>query len=165
MGEAPSVLFDLAERLLAGARSLLDEVGGTPRRAGVYPGDIPDEWDECGVLAVSVPTLDLTPSFPAPGDQAEWDCASGRGVADFVVVLVECVPVIDETGQTPVDKAVTESARRFYTDAWRVWTGLLCAATELVGEGRSVVVRGMAVTGPLGGAARATFRVGVDVSA
>lgn len=175
LGEPPTVLFDLADAVLAECAARLGAVGRRPERVCVYPGDIPDEigFDitNLDVLAVSVGSLGLSRAFPADAGDTPVDCATGRGAVDLAVVLIRCVPSIEATGLPPKAEALSEAARLFYTDVWRVWAGAVCAMRAFPvdasdGDGpRATAARGCAITGPAGGAVRATARFTVEVSA
>lgn len=84
-------------------------------------------WDSCcGVLVAAPERVYRSASFPGEGT-TDYVCESSFLVVDLVVLLLRCVPVIDDRGNAPTAKAMGAAYENALTDAAIIWN-------EMVGE-------------------------------
>ncbi len=95
------------------------------QRAYVAAGQV--AWDDCcGMLVVAPERVYRSQVFP--GEFAEREvCDTGWLNVDLVVMLVRCVPTVDDRGRAPSKEALDEAYKRVLEDAGVVWNALQCA--------------------------------------
>ncbi len=87
-------------------------------------------WDNCcGMLVVAPERIYRSTSFPTEETGPE-DCNPGLIVVDVLVLLVRCVPTIDDRGRAPSQSALDDAYRTLLDDAAVVWNSLLCCDYE-----------------------------------
>jgi hypothetical protein len=131
--ELPDAMFNMAERLLdcAGA-ALAATDAGAPARALVATG-AEIAWDncECGQLSVHVLRTYPADTFPVLKQSGPYErCQTTFTVVEYVVTILRCVPVQDDSGQPPVPAAMTAAARTDFTDRWAVRSGVMCCLAD-----------------------------------
>jgi hypothetical protein len=70
-------------------------------------------------------------AFPAEATEREL-CFGGSLVVELVVLLVRCVPTVDERGRAPSSERLDDAYRSLLEDAAVVWDSIICC--ELPGE-------------------------------
>ena len=97
----------------------------TINRAYVAAGQI--AWDDCcGMLVVGPERVYRSVVFPSEANGPEY-CDKGDLTLDLVVVLVRCVPVVNDRGQAPSSTDLNESYQSLLEDAAIVWNTIDCA--------------------------------------
>ena len=97
----------------------------TINRAYVAAGQI--AWDDCcGMLVVGPERVYRSVQFPSEANGPEY-CDKGDLTLDLVVVLVRCVPVVNDRGQAPSSKDLNDSYQSLLEDAAIVWNTIDCA--------------------------------------
>jgi hypothetical protein len=93
---------------------LVSTAGGTPNRiVRITPGQI--AWDECdcGLFAQSITSIASSQSFPTPA--SDVPIVSGCGhqliVVSVTMVLIRCIPGLDDNGNSPSVTALFNAAR------------------------------------------------------
>lgn len=95
------------------------------QRAYVAAGQV--AWDDCcGTLVVAPERIYRSQVFPAEFAEREI-CDTGWLNIDLMVMLLRCVPTVDDRGRAPSKQALDESYQRFLEDAGVVWNALHCA--------------------------------------
>jgi hypothetical protein len=125
-------IWVLANQLLDCAAGELDltEVGAPERRCVVYGGQL--VWDDCdcGLLAVHVPRIYLSATFPNPLF-APTPCDVPFTVAEYVVTILRCVPQPDHQGNPPPCSEITPAAKRDFLDRSAVMRGVQCCLADM----------------------------------
>lgn len=122
--------------------------------AGIVP------WDDCcGTLTVAPENVFRTGVFPNPGPDPTG-CFDGLIAVQMVVLVVRCLPTIDDGGNPPAADDMAAAYRALLLDAAVVWNtivGLADPDTEVDGPQQTFV-------GADGGciAAESRFTVSVD---
>ena len=84
-------------------------------------------WDSCcGLLVVAPERVFRSAQFPAEGT-TDYVCETSLLVVDIVVLLLRCVPTVDDRGMPPTPDAMDAAYADALTDAAIIWN-------ELVGE-------------------------------
>ena len=84
-------------------------------------------WDSCCGLLVAAPErIYRTADFPIEGT-TDYVCESSFLTVDVLVLLLRCVPVIDDRGKAPASAVMNEAYRAVIQDAAIIWN-------EMVGE-------------------------------
>lgn len=95
------------------------------KRAYVGAGSV--AWDDCcGTLVVAPERVYRSQVFPGEFVDREV-CDSGWLNVDLMVMLLRCVPTVDDRGRVPSNDALDEAYKRFLEDAGIVWNALQCA--------------------------------------
>lgn len=95
------------------------------QRAYVAAGQV--AWDDCCGMLVAAPERTYrSVEFPVEFT-AEEDCYLGVIVVELVVLLVRCVPTVDDRGRAPAAEALDAAYRSLLDDAAVVWNALICA--------------------------------------
>ncbi len=120
-------IWTVANQLLECAAGQLAETpsGAPDRQCVVYGSEL--IWDECdcGLLAVHVPQIFFSETFPNIR-LASSNCNSPFVVAEYVVSILRCVPQPDANGNPPDCPKVSAAAHIDFTDRWAVWRGVAC---------------------------------------
>ena len=128
---APVTPLTVCTELLQLVESALVSCGSEPlNRVHVAAGAV--AWDDCcGMLVVGPERIYRSMSFPAEAPE-ETSCWSGLIALDVVVLLVRCVPVVDNRGHPPTVPVLDAAYGGFLADAAIVWNAL--ASPGLPGE-------------------------------
>lgn len=114
---ADFILCQVKDALVAANR---DDI----QRAYVAAGSI--AWDDCcGMLVVAPERVYRSQAFPAEFGDREI-CDLGWLVLNLVVLLVRCVPVVDDRGRAPSQDALDDSYKSLLEDSAVVWNALQC---------------------------------------
>jgi hypothetical protein len=118
---------DVCELWLDRVKSELARCGSEPIDAFyVAAGMI--AWDSCcGLLVVGPERVYRSASFPIEGSTDD-ECETGMLVVDIVVLLLRCVPTLDDRGQAPPANKLWAAHRKVLNDGaiiWNVVTGEL----------------------------------------
>jgi hypothetical protein len=98
-------------------------------RAYVAAGQI--AWDDCcGMLVVGPERVYRSVQFPNEATGPEY-CDKGDLTLDLVVVLVRCVPVVNDRGQAPSAKDLNDAYQNILEDGAIVWNSIDCAELPL----------------------------------
>ena len=119
--------FDIADYWLGVVHDALAECDRDPvSRAYVAAGEI--AWDDCcGMLVVAPERIYRSQVFPTENGNEEL-CFGGYLVVDLLVLIVRCVPTVDDRGRAPSANALQAAYRNVIEDAAVVWntvTGFL----------------------------------------
>lgn len=114
---------DLAAWLLAQVESALAECDRAPiNRAYVAAGGI--AWDDCcGMLVVAPERVYKSATFPQQ-DSTEELCWGGFLTVDLLVLLVRCIPVVDDRGRAPTAAALQAAYLELIEDAAVVYNAV-----------------------------------------
>lgn len=115
---------DIAQWLLATSAQALDDCGRDPvSRAYVAAGEI--SWDDCcGMLVVAPERVYRSEAFPAEAPDREL-CFGGVLAIEFVVLLVRCVPTVDERGRAPSAAALQAAYSELLGDAAVIYNAVV----------------------------------------
>jgi len=118
--------YDVCELWLDRTRTALEDCGAEPITASyVALGMV--AWDSCCGLLVAAPErVYRTAAFPVEGT-TDYVCESAFLAIDLVVLLLRCVPVINDRGVAPAPAAMDAAHAAILTDAAVIWN-------EMVGE-------------------------------
>ena len=88
-------------------------------RTYVAAGEI--AWDDCcGMLVVAPERVYRSEVFPTENGDEEL-CFGGYLVVDLLVLIVRCVPTVDDRGRAPSANALQAAYRTLIEDAAVVW--------------------------------------------
>lgn len=95
------------------------------QRAYVAAGSV--AWDDCcGMLVVAPERVYRSQVFPGEFTEREI-CDYGWLNVDLIVLLVRCVPTVDDRGRAPSQQALDDAYRSLLDDSAVVWNALQCA--------------------------------------
>jgi hypothetical protein len=78
-------------------------------------------WDECcGTLIAAPERIYRTADFPNEGQSADF-CETGSLVVNVLILLLRCVPSVDDRGNPPTADALNASYQRAIRDGAIVW--------------------------------------------
>lgn len=121
--------YTMAKRLLTCVHEqLAATTAGAPARAMVVTG-AEIAWDDCECGQLTVHMLRTYPSdqFPVLKQVGPFDrCEAAYTVAEYVVTILRCVPVQDDTGRAPTPAAMDAAAQVDHEDRWAVRRGVAC---------------------------------------
>ena len=84
-------------------------------------------WDNCcGMLVVAPEKIYRSVAFPNEAIGEEF-CFEGQLTQDFVILLVRCVPTVDDRGRAPSQHDLNEAHKSLIEDAAVVWNAVTCA--------------------------------------
>ena len=116
--------YDLANYWKCCVEDALTNADSDPVSA--YVGVAEVAWDDCcGQLVVAPERVYRSVIFPSENNTEEF-CFAGQLVVDLVVLLVRCVPTVDDRGRAPTPAALDNAHRSFLKDAATVWTAVSC---------------------------------------
>jgi hypothetical protein len=94
------------------------------QRAFVAAGQV--AWDDCcGMLVAAPERVFRTLEFPNENSTEEV-CFGGHLAVEVVVLLVRCVPTVDERGRAPSSEALDAAYRSLIEDSAIVWNAAVC---------------------------------------
>lgn len=122
MSISPSTI-DVAQWLLTTTKqALIDCNRETISTSYVGSGSI--AWDDCcGTLVVTPERVYRSQQFPTE-DTDEVICFDGLIAIEFVVLLLRCVPVVDDRGRAPEDSAMQVAYNNLLGDAAVIYNAL-----------------------------------------
>lgn len=95
-------------------------------RSHVAAGNI--AWDDCcGMLVVAPERVFRSQQFPTEFADREI-CDLGWLNLSLLVLLVRCVPVVDDRGRAPSPEALDAAYKSLLEDSAVVWNALQCAS-------------------------------------
>ena len=116
--------WDVANWVKCRVVDYLDNANADPVSAWVGVAEI--AWDDCcGQLVVAPERVYRSVTFPGENTTEEY-CYAGEITLDLVVLLVRCVPTVDDRGRAPTPKALDDAHRAFLKDAATVWRAIVC---------------------------------------
>jgi len=120
----------VANWLLCLVDDALVQAGRDPVARGyVAAGEI--AWDDCcGMLVVAPERIFRSVQFPIEANGIEY-CDKGNLTLDLVVLLVRCVPTVNERGQAPSPASLDSAYTSILEDAAVVWNAIDCADLPL----------------------------------
>lgn len=160
--EAPVVLdvASVCTYALARVADALSACGRPATTAYVAAGLV--AWDDCcGMLVVAPERVFRTAVFPTEGPD-ENGCYDGLIAVALVVLLVRCVPVVDDRGHAPATADLSDAYAELLADAAVVWNELMAWPRDWESSGLAQTYVG-AEGGCIGVETRIT--VGVDQDA
>lgn len=107
---------DVSAWFLATTLQALEDCGREPiSRAYVAAGQI--AWDDCcGMLVAAPERIYRSVTFPNE-NSVEDECFGGYLTVDLLVLLVRCVPTVDDRGRAPSGEALQAAYQRIIEDA------------------------------------------------
>lgn len=114
---------DLAQYLLTTVETALVDCGRDPIHLRyVAAGSI--AWDDCcGMLVVAPERTFRSVTFPAEATEQEL-CFGGYLAVEFLVLLVRCVPTVDDRGRAPSQAQLQSAYTGLLEDAAVVYNAL-----------------------------------------
>lgn len=101
---------------------VLKDCGRAPVQSYVAAGAI--AWDDCcGLLVVAPERVYRTARFPQEGPDARG-CYDGLIAVSIIVLLLRCVPVLDDKGQPPPVSELDAAYNDALIDASVIWDAL-----------------------------------------
>jgi hypothetical protein len=108
--------------LLELTSTALTDCGSDPVEQYVAAGAI--AWDNCcGMLVAAPERIYRTGIFPEEGS-TDVICETGELTCDMLVLLLRCVPVLDDRGQAPTTAAMNQAYTAILRDAAIIWNAL-----------------------------------------
>jgi hypothetical protein len=115
--------FDVAQWLQQTSLTALADCNREPISTS-YVGSGQVAWDDCcGTLVVVPERVFRSSAFPAE-DTDEVICFDGLIAIEFSVMLLRCIPVIDERGRAPKDTAMEVAYANLLGDAAVIYNAL-----------------------------------------
>jgi len=160
---APASLYGVGEAILAQLQAALEAVGW-PSDATAYVGAGSIAWDDCcGQIVVNPERTFRYLEFPAEATGGELSAACYPGDIGVIVsvVVLGCIPVVEDTGAPPDGFDIGAAHAEFHRLAAAVWNsldaGLPDDEWELAGLSQNFL-------GPEGGclAVETRFAVGLE---
>lgn len=120
---------DIAAYFLAQVEMALADCDREPvNRAYVAAGQI--AWDDCcGMLVVAPERVYKSATFPTQNADEEL-CWGGYLTVDLLVLLVRCVPVIDDRGRAPSASALSTAYQKLIDDGAVVYNAVTAALPD-----------------------------------
>ena len=111
---------DVCELWLSRVQTALTECGAEPITVSyVAAGQV--AWDSCCGLLVAAPErVYRSATFPIEGT-TDYVCESSMLVVDVVVLLLRCVPTVDDRGNFPSSAALSAAYEAVLADAAVIW--------------------------------------------
>lgn len=111
---------DVCELWLSRSLTALEDAGAEEIAVSyVAAGAI--SWDSCcGVLVAAPERIYRAASFPSEGTD-EYECETFQLVVDVVLLLLRCVPTIDNAGRAPSPAAISAAYDDVLSDAAVIW--------------------------------------------
>lgn len=149
--------FTVAEAVREIVAARLDECGRPPVVSYTAAGQIAYD-DCCGLMVVAPERVFYSSVFP---DEAERGTGCSWVAVDLLVVVVRCVPTVDERGRAPSPDALAAAYEGLLADAAVVWEAV---AEDRIG-GWLASLTDQSFAGADGGcvAVETRLTVGVDV--
>ena len=112
----------MCEHVLGRVAEALTSCGAQPFQYGLAAGTV--AWDDCcGQLNVAPERIYRTARWPIEGPD-ENNCYEGEIAVDLVVLLVRCVPTLDDRGNPPTPAALSNAYGLILDDGAIVWNEL-----------------------------------------
>ena len=120
---------DVASYFLSQVEMALADCDRDPvNRAYVAAGQI--AWDDCcGMLVVAPERIYKSATFPTQNADEEL-CWGGYLTIDLLVLLVRCVPVLDDRGRAPSASALSTAYQRLIDDGAVVYNAVTAALPD-----------------------------------
>lgn len=81
-------------------------------------------WDDCcGTLIAAPERVYRTVTFPLEG-QSNDPCETAELAVDVVILLLRCVPTIDDKGRVPGQDKLIDAYQRILGDAATIWNAV-----------------------------------------
>lgn len=164
--QSPTLLWDVAQDLLAAAEDGLAAAGLAPPPRVYVAAGVNPAWDSCcpGQMTARLARTFLTTAFPAEVAVAQLArCSSATLAGEYLVEVVACSPSSSDTGDPPSAEALDVHARVTLEWSYAALRGLLCWASRRGAadpfEETSAVVRALEPTADQGGCVGYTIRV------
>ena len=111
---------DVCELWLSRVQTALQECGAEPITVSYVAAGL-IAWDSCcGLLVVGPERVYRSATFPIEGT-TDYVCEDGFIVVDLVVLLLRCVPTINDQGKAPPVKALSAAYASVLNDAAVIW--------------------------------------------
>lgn len=158
----PDLIWLTADELLQCICDALTAESECPCPCRVYVSAGTPAWDECcaGQLTSWVDGVFFHEVFPVR--QTTAAVCSGVLAGDFVVQLLRCAPVVDDSGNAPSHLILTESARLLNQEMYIAMKAIACCLSQ-AGRNRLYVIRDARPVGPNGGCAGFEIRLTVQL--
>ena len=150
---------DICEVWLSRAVEALRECGAEPIDTSYVAAGV-IAWDTCCGLLVAAPERTYrSATFPIVGTN-EFECETGFIVVDIVLLLLRCVPTIDDRGNPPSVASLSAAYGSVLNDAAIIWNVVLGELPE--GWQRAGVDQGY--VGAQGGCVGVETRLSIGLS-
>ena len=117
-------------------------------------------WDSCcGVLVAAPERVYRSGQFPIEGT-TDYVCEDALLVVDVVVLLLRCVPVLDDRGNAPTPQAMNDAYVKVMNDAAIIWN----VVTDDMPEGWERANVGQQFVGAQGGCIGVETRLSVGLA-
>jgi len=149
----------VANWMLCEVEAALANCGREPiSRAFVAAGEV--AWDDCcGMLVVAPERTFRYLEFPSDNGGLEL-CYRGDLAVDLVVLLVRCIPTVDDRGRAPSAKSLDDAYQALLEDGAVVWGAVANCTLPEEWERANV---GQVYTGALGGCIGVETRVTIGL--
>lgn len=115
--------FDVCELWLSRCLTALEDCGSEKIETS-YVAAGAAAWDTCCGLLVAAPErVYRSAVFPTEGS-TDYACDDAELVVDVVVLLLRCVPTIDDHGSAPSPEALGAAFDRVLADAAVIWNAV-----------------------------------------
>jgi hypothetical protein len=112
--------LDVCELYLTRSRDALEACGSEPITASYVAAGL-IAWDTCCGLLVAAPErVYRSAAFPVEGT-TDYVCESSFLVVDLVVLLLRCVPTVDDRGSPPPVSDLSAAYGAILNDAAVIW--------------------------------------------
>jgi hypothetical protein len=110
----------VCELWLTRVRDALDACSSQPIKASYVAAGLV-AWDDCcGVLVVAPERVYRSAQFPIEG-ATDDECETGFLVVDLVVLLLRCVPTLDDRGNAPAPADLDVAYKEVMHDGAVIW--------------------------------------------
>lgn len=162
-----TILYDVAQIILACARDALDETfAGAPEKSYVVIGT-PAHDDCCadgGQLTITLTRQYASTQFPSE-DITQVQCGPAFTALDLDVEIVRCHPSIDELGRAPTIEEMENAAQTAYVDMLTVWNAVACCLIVMREQQNwSSVMRRQVPISPEGGCAGSRLSITIGLT-
>lgn len=111
---------DVCELWLQRVKDALEACGSDPIEASYVAAGL-IAWDSCcGLLVVGPERVYRSAAFPVEGT-TDYVCETSTIVVSIVVLLLRCVPTIDDRGKAPSPAALSAAHGKVLNDAAVIW--------------------------------------------
>lgn len=151
--------LDVCELWLSRTKEALEACGSEPIDASYVAAGL-IAWDTCCGLLVAAPErVYRSAEFPIEGT-TDYVCESSFLVVDVLVLLLRCVPTINERGQPPAPATLSAAYENVLRDAAVIWNTVVGELPE--GWQRATVDQGF--VGAQGGCVGVETRLSVGLA-
>ena len=151
---------DVCELWLSRVKAALEACGSSDPIDASYVAAGLIAWDSCcGLLVVGPERVYRSAAFPVEGT-TDYECETAMIVVDIVVLLLRCVPTLDDRGKAPTPAALSAAHGKVLNDAAIIWN----TVTDELPEGwqRSNVDQGF--VGATGGCVGIETRLSIGLA-